>query len=203
MTKISKTKEEWKSITEYPQYMVSNLGNVMVLPKPAKSEHGRVNGETNGRPGFILSPRPTFHGHMQVCITNEAGERKMEYVHRLVATTFLKNKKGLNVICHIDDNPANNVVTNLKWGTQKINMNMVKNRKPAAKEKSFSERYEMVMGMFNDNKESYSGKKKELLIEISNSLGISYGYVTALIYSKDNKVKFANLNQNKESQGAI
>jgi hypothetical protein len=43
-------------------------------------------------------------------------------VHRLVAQEFLVNKSnGINV-CHKDDNPLNNQVNNLFWGTQGDNV---------------------------------------------------------------------------------
>lgn len=191
MARIGKTKEEWKCIPDYSGYIVSDRGNVMVLPKFPKNQYGRVKGETNGRPGHILSPRPTFHGHMQVCLTNDAGEKKMEYVHRLVAIAFLKNKKGLDVILHLDDNPSNNVLSNLQWGTQKINMNMVTDRKTAKSKTKMHETWKAVTTLYNDNKQKYSGNKKDLLREIAISLDISYGYASALIYSKNNRIIFA------------
>jgi hypothetical protein len=196
MARIGKTKEEWKCIPDYSGYIVSDRGNIMVLPKLPKKEngYGKVKGETNGRPGHLLSPRPTFHGHMQVCLTNDEGEQKMEYVHRLMATAFLKNKKGLNVILHLDDNPSNNSLSNLQWGTQKMNMNMVSDRKPATSKGKMNATWETVTTMYNNNKETYNGNKKDLLREIATNLGISYGYVTALIYSKNNRKIFAQNN---------
>jgi hypothetical protein len=191
MARIGKTKEEWKCIPDYSGYIVSDRGNVMVLPKFPKNEYGKVKGETKGRPGHILSARPTFHGHMQVCLTNDEGEQKMEYVHRLVAIAFLKNKKGLNVICHLDDNPSNNCLSNLQWGTQKMNLNMVTDRKPATSKGKMNATWETVTTLYNNNKQTYKGNKKELLMEIASTLGISYGYVTALIYSKNNRIIFA------------
>jgi len=43
-------------------------------------------------------------------------------VHSLVAEYFIGPRPAGMVICHIDDNPANNNVTNLKYATQKENM---------------------------------------------------------------------------------
>jgi hypothetical protein len=45
-------------------------------------------------------------------------------VSRLVAFAFIENPKPneYNVVMHIDDNPSNNNVSNLKWGTQKMNI---------------------------------------------------------------------------------
>jgi hypothetical protein len=197
MARIGKLKEEWKCIPDYSGYIVSDRGNIMVLPKLPKNEnaYGKVKRETNGRPGHLLSPRPTFHGHLQVCLTNDEGEQKMEYVHRLVAMAFLKNRKGLDVIMHLDDNPSNNVLSNLQWGTQKINLNMVTDRKMPTSKNKMHTTWEIVTTMYNDNKQKYSGNKKQLLKEIAEALDISYGYVSALIYSKNNRIIFSNTNQ--------
>lgn len=43
-------------------------------------------------------------------------------VHRLVAITFLANPNNLPCVMHIDDNPKNNKITNLKWCTHLENM---------------------------------------------------------------------------------
>lgn len=45
------------------------------------------------------------------------------YAHRLVAMAFLPNPKKLPQVCHEDDNPKNNNVSNLKWGTARYNVN--------------------------------------------------------------------------------
>ena len=43
-------------------------------------------------------------------------------IHRLVAEYYIPNPDNLPQVCHKDDNPANNQVSNLFWGTQKMNM---------------------------------------------------------------------------------
>lgn len=43
-------------------------------------------------------------------------------VHRLVAKAYIDNPEGKPIVCHKDDNPKNNHVSNLFWGTQKENM---------------------------------------------------------------------------------
>lgn len=48
--------------------------------------------------------------------------RKKVLVHRLVAQTFLPNPNNYPNVCHKDDNPLNNTVDNLFWGTQKMNV---------------------------------------------------------------------------------
>lgn len=39
------------------------------------------------------------------------------YAHRLVAEAYIPNPDNLPVVMHLDDNPLNNNVSNLKWGT--------------------------------------------------------------------------------------
>ncbi len=48
--------------------------------------------------------------------------RKKVLVHRLVAQAFIPNPKNYPNVCHIDDNPQNNSMDNLFWGTQKMNI---------------------------------------------------------------------------------
>lgn len=48
-------------------------------------------------------------------------KHKQYYLHRLVALAYIPNPNNLPVVCHIDDNPLNNKVSNLKWGTHKDN----------------------------------------------------------------------------------
>lgn len=44
------------------------------------------------------------------------------YIHRLVAETFLENKKGYKEVNHIDCNKTNNSIDNLEWCNRKQNL---------------------------------------------------------------------------------
>lgn len=48
------------------------------------------------------------------------------YRHRLVATVYISNPNNLNCVCHKDNNPLNNKVDNLYWGTNEDNMGQCK-----------------------------------------------------------------------------
>jgi hypothetical protein len=176
--------EIWKCIPGYPKYIASNLGNIMKLPEYKPYVSGKV--KTIGRHGYILSPRPILHGHLQVNVENETGKRSFQYVHRLVAMAFLKSRRGCSVVCHKDNNPSNNNVTNLFWGTQYINMNMVTGRKAIIQRRDKSSLQEDISTLYKANIKDFVGNVRELFIKIGKDLGYSAGHVTAMYYSKDN-----------------
>ena len=60
---------------------------------------------------------------VMICENNKG---RKEYIHKLVALTFPEicgNPFPGAEVMHLDDNPHNNVATNLRWGTHKENMN--------------------------------------------------------------------------------
>ena len=100
--------ETWKDITGYEGlYQVSDLGHVRSL------RNGKVR---------ILKPGRNRSGHLIVGLCRNRKLRNFS-LHRLVAKAFIPNPLNLPVINHRDENPANNVVDNLEWCTQKYNVN--------------------------------------------------------------------------------
>jgi hypothetical protein len=61
-------------------------------------------------------------GRMTVCLVNDEGKQRRLQVHRLIAMTYLPNPNQYPIVMHKDDNPLNNQVDNLMWGTQKMNI---------------------------------------------------------------------------------
>ena len=101
--------EEWRDITDFPGYQVSNTGKVRSY---INNRHGI------GKESHVLTPVVNKHGYETVCLGR--GNRKL--VHRLVASTYIPNASNLPIVRHMDDNPRNNNVNNLAWGTQTDNM---------------------------------------------------------------------------------
>ena len=75
----------------------------------------------NGRTKKELRPRKTPVGYLRVSVTYDDGRRDA-YIHRLVAEAFCNHPEGLDVVNHIDNDPANNKAENLEWTTQRGNV---------------------------------------------------------------------------------
>lgn len=72
----------------------------------------------------FLSQSINNKGYKYVDLINDHGIRKKELVHRLVATAFLDNTENFPIVLHLDDNPLNCDVSNLKFGTYSENNKM-------------------------------------------------------------------------------
>ena len=103
--------ETWRAVTDYEGlyeglYEVSDHGRVQSI--------SRVDRLGRERPGVLLTP--TGLAHLHVTLSRD-GKKRQPSVHQLVAKAFLPNPEGLPMVLHWDDNPANNHVSNLRWGT--------------------------------------------------------------------------------------
>ena len=95
------------------RYKISNLGNI----KRIKS-----NGDEIIIKCSILNKNKS-HPYKYIQVQKQ-GKRKNYLIHRLVAFAFCDNHSDINNVCdHIDRNTFNNNASNLRWGTQKDNMN--------------------------------------------------------------------------------
>jgi hypothetical protein len=178
-------KEElWKCIPGIEGYIASNTGKIMSLPKLATTSKLTGKTKTNGSNGKLLKPRKQFHGYWQVGLTID-GKKKFEYVHRLVAKAFLKTRRGCDLVLHKDDNPDNNDVSNLKWGTHYQNSQMITTRKKVTHKSKVELNRIIVADLVKGNMQNYKGTMIQLYKEIADDLGLSYQYVLSLWYHKN------------------
>ena len=55
-------------------------------------------------------------------LLNDEGKYVYGYLHRLVAMAYIPNPNNYPIVRHLNDNPLDNRLANLAWGTQKDNM---------------------------------------------------------------------------------
>lgn len=110
--------EIWKDIEGYEGlYQVSNMGNVKSLT------HFRNNGSGGYiQKSKILKFGKNGKGYLSVNLC-KFGYSKQHSIHRLVAEAFIPNPDNNPEVDHIDTNPSNNMVENLRWVTHKENCN--------------------------------------------------------------------------------
>lgn len=120
--------EEWRDIDGIPYYQVSNFGRFKSLAtaRPVKRKrpipvydriltqakfYGRDRQGKKRTTPLALMVNPCINGKMHY-----------KYIHALVLTAFVGPKPEGMECCHIDGNPLNNHVSNLRWGTHSDNM---------------------------------------------------------------------------------
>ena len=62
-----------------------------------------------------LKPGRRPDGYLAVILSDQKGNRKNHYIHRLVAMAFIPNPLGLEEVNHKDEDKGNNSVENLEW----------------------------------------------------------------------------------------
>ena len=109
--------EIWKTIENFENYEISNLGRVKSLEKKTSFGIGyKIYPET------FLKHWIDKKGYHYVDLRNN-NKRTRFLVHRLVALFFLDNLNNKPQINHIDGDKSNNKLENLEWNTAKENIN--------------------------------------------------------------------------------
>ena len=95
--------EEWRPVQANTDYQVSS--------------HGRVR----NKKGLILKPILTKPGYYNVGLWRHSKSQVVR-VHKIVAEAFLGPRPEGLVVMHLDNDPANNRLSNLRYGTQSENI---------------------------------------------------------------------------------
>jgi hypothetical protein len=108
--------EIWRDVPSVPGILVSSEGRVMYTPYRGPVPNGGVR-SYGGQPTFGVWNKQT--GRFIIVVRGACYK-----IHRLVAEAFLGPPPFENaVVMHIDENAVNNRPANLRWGTQKENLN--------------------------------------------------------------------------------
>lgn len=103
---VQETQEIYKKINRYPNYEISNFGNIR-------------NTKTKK---VLKSIQQTAHGYLTVNLLN-GKDRRTELIHRLVAETFIPNPMNLPEVNHKNLDKHDNRSDNLEFVTRQGNVN--------------------------------------------------------------------------------
>lgn len=161
-------KEEWKSVPEYENYFeVSNYGKIRSLSREVIKSNGKIQ-KVYGqelKPFIRDSTRITPVLHYRIAL-NVNGIQKKFFVHRLVASAFIRTPNENEIINHIDNNGLNNYYKNLEWCTHKENVAHCHNQNRQNKEKVLESQAKTVEVI----------RKKKMDRELSR-IGKVYGFI--------------------------
>lgn len=98
--------EEWRMISGFPKYEVSNKGRIR-----------------NAKTGRIMKPSVDSRGYKSVCLRKD-GLSHSRRIHKLVTESFVGDADNNDVI-HIDRDRSNNDLDNLQINTRSQNMRSI------------------------------------------------------------------------------
>ena len=167
----------WKSYPDYPFIEANQFGEVRTKDRYIKCKNGRKRLIK----GHELKQHDNGHGYKFVSF-NVDGKEVHLYTHRIVSVLFVPNPFGLPEVNHLDNNPGNNIFSNLQWCTHQENMDY--------KEK-FGTSALKVSGcpVFAVNLKTLEVLYFESQAEASRQLGISSGNINNIIKGKSLQAK--------------
>ncbi len=110
---------ELKPIPNYPGYFASRDGRIWTTYVKSR----RLNGTFEFKIGTVptpINPRNLSCGHLQAPICRNR-KHAFPLVHRLILETFVGPCPSGMECRHLDGNPENNALENLRWGIRKEN----------------------------------------------------------------------------------
>ena len=116
-SQFSRLGENWKAISGFPGYEVSDQGRVRSYLKSRGRNLGTYISTTAQK---ILKPHPDRFNRLALYLRKD-GKTYRIFIHRLVLIAFVSPYPLGMETCHNDGNPANNNLTNLRWDTRRNN----------------------------------------------------------------------------------
>lgn len=104
---MSEEQEEWRPVVGYEGlYEVSNLGRVRLL---RSNRIAKLTKQDDRHGGYMVVTLIKYEGSKRLARTGR--------IHRLVAEAFIPNPENKPCIDHINTDPTDNRVENLRWST--------------------------------------------------------------------------------------
>lgn len=111
--------ETWRPVVGYEgHYEVSDHGRVRSLERTVHRPHSGPYKTVPRVLSQFINKRPEYR---RVSLRQPSGAFRKYLVHVLVLEAFIGPRPEGLESCHYDDDPANNHVENLRWGTRRSN----------------------------------------------------------------------------------
>ncbi len=155
--------EEWKDFTlndADPALMAYRISN-----------HGRVRIKTKTQTRFRLLTRFAKMKRFNMFFYKKKGNKVASfYVHRAVAIMFDENRENKKFVIHLDHNPTNNAITNLKW-VDRAELVIHQNKNP---KRRASKRYKLNEGTVRIIKRKLADPKNRTRVKmIAKQFGVT------------------------------
>jgi len=158
--------EKFKPIKDYPDYEISDYGNV----------RSRKNGK------ITILKGSKCNGYLEVSLFKEKVKKRF-LIHRLVASEFIRNMKEGEQVDHIDGDRKNNNLRNLNIVNNRINnlrklkLNGAHKQKGRWQSSFYYEGKNIYIGLYDtaeEAHEAYKNKLKEYGISINFDKDMAY-----------------------------
>lgn len=119
--------EIWKAIPNYEGlYEASNLGRIKSLERFVNNP--RFKNPIHWQEKILEQDNSHPKGYGRITLSKD-GKIKRKPIHYWIALAWIPNPENKPCIDHIDDNPTNNSVSNLRWVTHQENNEKESHRK--------------------------------------------------------------------------
>jgi hypothetical protein len=127
--------EQWLSVPGYPGYEISDQGQVRSLDREGRGRWGPRKFKGQILTQVMVGGPPGTGGRYHACTLYQNGKPKQVVIHILVLEVFVGPRPEGMCGCHRDDDPDNNRLKNLYWGTPTQNARDAVNNGLCAKSK--------------------------------------------------------------------
>ena len=181
--------EEWRPITGYFGYEVSNLGRIRSYWKKRK-KFGSWGGTERvyGDEPHIMPQSDDGNGYLKVLMFGDDGKNHCRKVHRIVAEEFIKHDEHDDTVDHIKSGPEgkfDNSVNNLRWITRQANIQKAY-ADGVCDERINRQRKPIVLVNIFSGEEKYYPS----IMSAAKDIGVDYTTISHALKSETQKVRY-------------
>lgn len=174
--------EIWKDIKGYENlYQISNMGRVKSLD--------RIDNNNHHKKEQILKIKE-YKGYCYIKLS-KCGKQTQFLLHRLVAENFIPNPENKPCIDHINTDKTDNRVENLRWVTQKENVNnpisISKMKKNHHLKNTFGAEHPLSKPILQFTLDGKLVRKWDCTADVERELGFKNSYISLCCNSKKQK----------------